>query len=295
MTDPEARPDRGVAPRPGVDTPAAAPPLERARDIARTVREAGGRALVVGGYVRDRLLGLESKDLDLEVYGIAGRRPAPAARALRARGYGRRELHRLQARRHRRVAAAARVEGRPRPPRLRSDGRSVHDGRGGGAPARLHDQRDRLGPADRRAHRPVRRRRPILRAAVFASSIGARSPTTACACCAPSSSRPGSSSRPTPSCGRCAAPSRSTTCRPSASGARSRSCCSSRARPSIGLALALDIGVVDRLFPEMKALVGCAQEPEWHPEGDVWTHTLLVVDNAVARGGRPDQGPAAPR
>lgn len=53
-------------------------------------------------------------------------------------------------------------------------------------------------------------------------------------------------------------------------------------RPSIGLALALDIGIVDRLFPELKALVGCEQEPEWHPEGDVWIHTLMVVDQARA-------------
>jgi tRNA nucleotidyltransferase (CCA-adding enzyme) len=30
----------------------------------------------------------------------------------------------------------------------------------------------------------------------------------------------------------------------------------------------------------MKPLVGCEQEPEWHPEGDVWTHTLMVVDKA---------------
>jgi tRNA nucleotidyltransferase (CCA-adding enzyme) len=51
-------------------------------------------------------------------------------------------------------------------------------------------------------------------------------------------------------------------------------------RPSIGLALALDLGVIDQLFPELKALIGCEQEPEWHPEGDVWTHTLMVVDCA---------------
>src|SRR5919106_447172 len=39
-------------------------------DIARAVRDRGGRALVVGGWVRDRLLGLHSKDLDMEVFGI---------------------------------------------------------------------------------------------------------------------------------------------------------------------------------------------------------------------------------
>jgi tRNA nucleotidyltransferase (CCA-adding enzyme) len=55
------------------------------------------------------------------------------------------------------------------------------------------------------------------------------------------------------------------------------------ARPSVGLQLALELGVVHRLFPELEALVGCEQEPEWHPEGDVWVHTLLVVDEARKR------------
>jgi len=54
-------------------------------------------------------------------------------------------------------------------------------------------------------------------------------------------------------------------------------------RPSIGFALALELGVVDQLFPELKALVGCQQEPEWHPEGDVWVHTLMVIDQARRR------------
>jgi tRNA nucleotidyltransferase (CCA-adding enzyme) len=53
-------------------------------------------------------------------------------------------------------------------------------------------------------------------------------------------------------------------------------------RPSIGLALALDLGVIDQVLPEMRPLVGCEQEPEWHPEGDVWTHTLMVIDQARA-------------
>jgi tRNA nucleotidyltransferase (CCA-adding enzyme) len=54
-------------------------------------------------------------------------------------------------------------------------------------------------------------------------------------------------------------------------------------RPSIGFSLALHLGVIERLFPELDALVGCPQEPEWHPEGDVWVHTLLVLDQARAR------------
>lgn len=37
-----------------------------------------------------------------------------------------------------------------------------------------------------------------------------------------------------------------------------------------------------RHFPELEALVGCEQDPKWHPEGDVWTHTLHCLD-AFAR------------
>ena len=54
-------------------------------------------------------------------------------------------------------------------------------------------------------------------------------------------------------------------------------------RPSIGFALALELRVIERLFPELDACVGCPQEPEWHPEGDVWVHTLLVIDEARKR------------
>ena len=34
------------------------------------------------------------------------------------------------------------------------------------------------------------------------------------------------------------------------------------------------------MFPELVALVGCPQEEEWHPEGDVDVHTMLVCDRA---------------
>lgn len=54
-------------------------------------------------------------------------------------------------------------------------------------------------------------------------------------------------------------------------------------RPSIGLALAMELGVVDKLWPELRALLGCEQEFEWHPEGDVWVHTLMVADEARKR------------
>jgi tRNA nucleotidyltransferase (CCA-adding enzyme) len=51
-------------------------------------------------------------------------------------------------------------------------------------------------------------------------------------------------------------------------------------KPSIGLKWLYDLNVVEQLFPELKALVGVKQEYEWHPEGDVDIHTLLTVDEA---------------
>jgi tRNA nucleotidyltransferase (CCA-adding enzyme) len=63
-------------------------------------------------------------------------------------------------------------------------------------------------------------------------------------------------------------------------------------RPSIGLSLAWDLGVIHRLLPEFVPLAACPQDPEWHPEGDVWTHTLMVVDEARARIDGLERGPA---
>ncbi len=51
-------------------------------------------------------------------------------------------------------------------------------------------------------------------------------------------------------------------------------------KPSIGLRYFYDLGIANQLFPELVALVGVPQEPEWHPEGPVDTHTLMVVDEA---------------
>src|SRR5258708_6634731 len=51
--------------------------IEQARDIAVAVRDAGGRALVVGGWVRDRMMGRESTNIDLEVFRLAPERLRP--------------------------------------------------------------------------------------------------------------------------------------------------------------------------------------------------------------------------
>ena len=45
-----------------------------------------------------------------------------------------------------------------------------------------------------------------------------------------------------------------------------------------------------RYYPELKRLVGCRQDPQWHPEGDVWNHTLQCLDAFAQR--RADEGEA---
>jgi tRNA nucleotidyltransferase (CCA-adding enzyme) len=51
-------------------------------------------------------------------------------------------------------------------------------------------------------------------------------------------------------------------------------------QPSLGLEWLAQLGALPPLFPEVAALVGVAQDPDWHPEGDVFVHTLLVADRA---------------
>lgn len=51
-------------------------------------------------------------------------------------------------------------------------------------------------------------------------------------------------------------------------------------KPSIGLEILRKVEALI-LFPELARLIGCNQDPEWHPEGDVWVHSLMVTDQAA--------------
>jgi len=46
-------------------------------------------------------------------------------------------------------------------------------------------------------------------------------------------------------------------------------------RPSIGFELLDKLGA---LYPELKDLQGVQQDATYHPEGDVWTHTMMSID-----------------
>ncbi len=41
-------------------------------------------------------------------------------------------------------------------------------------------------------------------------------------------------------------------------------------------------GLLAEVLPEVKRLQGVAQPPEYHPEGDVWVHTLLLLEHLPA-------------
>jgi tRNA nucleotidyltransferase (CCA-adding enzyme) len=258
--------------------------LETVRGIAAGVRDAGGRALVVGGWVRDRLLGLPSKDLDLEIFGV----PQEKLPELLTR-FGRVEP----------VGQSFPVYKVVRP----SEGdidvalprRESKRGRGHKAFDVVGDPTMSFGQAARRRDFTINaiawdpltetyedpyegqsdlRRRTlravdlstfgedslrVLRAVQFAARFEFVLDAETAALCRtiPLDDLPAERVWGEIEKLLVQAP-----------------------RPSIGLALALDLGVVDKLLPELRALVGCEQEPEWHPEGDVWTHTLMVVDCA---------------
>ncbi len=45
-----------------------------------------------------------------------------------------------------------------------------------------------------------------------------------------------------------------------------------------GIGLLVDTDLIRHFLPEVLPMIGCDQPPEWHPEGDVYTHTLIMLD-----------------
>ena len=130
---------------------------------------------------------------------------------------------------------------------------------------------------------PFDGRGDLERRAACAWSIRRRSPTTACACCAPCSSPRGSSfgsTRTTRALCR-TIPLDDLAVRAHLGRIR-ETAASRRGRRSASRSRWISASST-ALFPELQALVGCPQEPEWHPEGDVWVHTLQVIDQARTR------------
>ena len=49
--------------------------------------------------------------------------------------------------------------------------------------------------------------------------------------------------------------------------------------PRRGFELLDETGLLSEILPEVAAMKGVAQPPEFHPEGDVWIHTLMLLEN----------------
>lgn len=52
-------------------------------------------------------------------------------------------------------------------------------------------------------------------------------------------------------------------------------------RPSLGIRWLKQIGRLKEILPELAATIGVVQSPKWHPEGDVFEHTMQALDAAA--------------
>ncbi len=253
---------------------------EKVLELARAVRARGGRALLVGGCVRDSLLGKDAKDWDVEVYGIE-----PSALRELLENFGRvdavgeaftvyklgQELDVSLPRRERKTGRGHRafeIAGDPlmtieeaarrrdftinailQDP-LTSEIIDPYKGR-----ADIENKILRMVAEETFAEDSLR----VLRAAQFAARFEFEiEPETIEAC---------------------RTIDLTDVARERIWGEMEKLLLRAR-RPSMGLDWLEKLGALDQLFPEIKALIGIPQQKEWHPEGDVFVHTLLVADRA---------------
>jgi poly(A) polymerase len=256
----------------------AAGPLQLAHEVALTLRAAGHRVYYVGGYVRDRLLGRASVDIDLCT-------DAPPARLLDlfpgapqvGAHFGvvlvRREAAEVQVATFRsdhsygdgRRPEAVSFEIDPRQDVLRRDftinalledpfSGEIVDYTGGRADLEARLIRAIGDPRQRFAEDHLR----LLRAVRFADRLGFEIEAGTLAAMremAPAIHR--------------IAPER-------VRDELTRILTEGGARR--GVELLDSSGLLHELLPEVERLKGVPQPPDYHPEGDVWIHTLLVLD-----------------
>src|SRR5688500_2791265 len=253
---------------------------EKVMALARVIHEAGGRALLVGGCVRDQLLAIEPKDWDLEVYQLA---PARLREILD--GFGSVNVvgeaftvyklgHDLDVSLPRRERQSGRghrafvIEGDPsmsiEDATRRRDftiNAILQDPLTGEIIDPFNGQADidskilRAVSLETFAEDSLR----VLRAAQLAARFELRvHPDTAALCRTIDLSD---------------LPAERIWGEMEKLLVRAR-------QPSIGLGWLQALGVVEKLFPEIHRLIDVPQDPEWHPEGDVFVHTRLTLDRA---------------
>ena len=264
--------------------------IEESQRIAAHIKRHGGRALAVGGFVRDQLLGRPSKDLDLEVFGLPQEQlPAILGAVGRVEPVGQAfpvfKLGTIDVALPRRESKSGRghkafvVEGDPSMPIEEAARRrdfTVNAIAWDPLTGEYLDPWGGRADLQRRILRVVDRERfgddslRVLRAL----QLAARFELTL-------------------------EPESANICRSIALDdlpaeriwGEFEKLLLVAERPSLGFSLARELGVIEQLLPEMVPLYECPQDPEWHPEGTVWTHTLMVLDEARRRNG--DLGRAA--
>lgn len=248
--------------------------------LSRAVRDAGGRALLVGGCVRDELMGVEPKDWDLEVYGVAPERLREildqfgpvnvVGEAFTVYKLGH-DLDVSMPRRERKAGRGHRafvIEGDPSMDVAEASRRrdftinailkdplteEIIDPFGGRSD--IDQGVLRAVSAETFGEDSLR----VLRAAQFAARFEFRiAPETVELCrTIDLSDLPAERIW----------------------GELEKLLLRAQ-RPSIGLGWLHALGVLEKIFPEIHALIDVPQDPEWHPEGDVFVHTRLTVDRA---------------
>ncbi len=259
--------------------------------MARALAKAGGRALLVGGYVRDRARGLEAPELDMEIYGL----DLPVLERLLAR-FG--EVITIG-----RAFGVLQVKGLPVDfalPRLDSKTGAGHKGfdvrcdpgLDFATAARRRDltinsmgldpltgelldphggtrdlERGVLRATDP-AHFPDDPLRG-LRVAQFAARFEMHPDDELLRLCAGLDLAELSAERVF---------------------GEWRKLLLKGVKPSLGTEILRGTGLL-RFFPELDGLVGVPQDPDWHPEGDCWVHNQMVIDEAatLCDGGADDE------
>jgi tRNA nucleotidyltransferase (CCA-adding enzyme) len=248
--------------------------------LAKIVERNGGRAMLVGGCVRDALMGIEPKDWDLEIYGIE---PQKLREILD--GFGKvdavgeaftvykigQDLDIALPRREKKVSRGHKgfvVEGDPNMSFAEAAKRRdftvnaiMQDALTGeivdvcGGRADIENKILRVVSRETFAEDSLR----VLRAAQFAARFEFKVDAETIEICS--------------SIDLTDLPKERIWC-------ELEKLLLKAEKPSIGLQYFYDLGIAEQLFPELVALVGVPQEAEWHPEGNVDVHTLMVVDEA---------------
>lgn len=250
-------------------------------DLARLIRSAGGRALIVGGAVRDKLLGVEVKDVDLEVFGLS----AAKLQALLKPNYPfdpcgvsfgvlklqhhdidvslpRRESKRGEGHRAFEIASDPQLSVREAAERRDFTINAMYFDPLTGELEDPYGGRVDLQAKILRHVSPkfVEDSLRVLRGMQFIARFGLTAAPETIAICRGIEIEGLAAERLFEEWAKLLLKGREI---------------------SRGLDFLKDTGWV-RYFPELAALIGCEQDPQWHPEGDVFEHTKLCLD-AFAR------------